>query len=60
MYSWFMVLAEACLSKLIQTHCNTDACEITVIVFIHTHSRNGNYNPYSHVILAEGTFFTSN
>ncbi|WP_223824169.1 hypothetical protein [Candidatus Enterovibrio escicola] len=55
-----MVLAEACLSKLIQTHCNTDACEITVIVFIHTHSRNGNYNPYSHVILAEGTFFTSN
>ncbi|PCS21521.1 hypothetical protein BTN49_3061 [Candidatus Enterovibrio escicola] len=37
-----MILAEACLSEFIQAHFKTDVCEITVIVFIHTHSRNGN------------------
>ncbi|WP_190320466.1 hypothetical protein [Candidatus Enterovibrio escicola] len=60
LYSWFMVLAKACLSKLIQAHFKTDACEISVIVFIHTHSRNDNYNLHLHVVLAEGVFFPSN
>ncbi len=55
-----MVLAEACLSELIQAHFKTDAYEIAIIFFIHTHSRDGNYNPYLHVILAEGEFFPSN
>ncbi|WP_369073716.1 transposase [Candidatus Enterovibrio escicola] len=31
-----------------------------VIFFIHIHSRNGNYNPHLHVILAGGAFFPSN
>ncbi|PCS22625.1 hypothetical protein BTN49_1851 [Candidatus Enterovibrio escicola] len=34
LYSGFMVLAEACLLELIQAHFKTDACEITVSVFI--------------------------
>ncbi len=55
-----MVLAETCLSKLIQAHFKTDAYEIGIIVFIHTHSRNGNYNPHLHVILAESAFFSLN
>ncbi|WP_158523749.1 hypothetical protein [Candidatus Enterovibrio escicola] len=55
-----MVLAEACLSELIQAYFKTDAYKIAVIVFIHTHSRNGNYNPYLHVMLTEGAFFSSN
>ncbi|WP_190320025.1 transposase [Candidatus Enterovibrio escicola] len=60
LYSEFMVLAEACLSELILAHFKTDECEIAIIVFIHTHSRNGNYNPHLHVILAKGAFFPSN
>ncbi|WP_150138736.1 transposase [Candidatus Enterovibrio escicola] len=60
LYSGFMVLAETCLSKLIQAHFKTDAYEIGIIVFIHTHSRNGNYNPHLHVILAESAFFSLN
>ncbi|WP_150137713.1 hypothetical protein [Candidatus Enterovibrio escicola] len=55
-----MVLAETCLSELIQAHFKSDACEIAVIVFIHTHSRNGNYNPQLPVILVEGALFPSN
>ncbi|WP_394336656.1 hypothetical protein [Candidatus Enterovibrio escicola] len=27
---------------------------------MHIHSRNGNYNPHLHVILAGGAFFPSN
>ena len=57
LYSRFMVLSEACLSELIQTHFQNDECKIAVIVFIHTHGRNGSYNPHLHVILAEGAFF---
>ncbi|WP_150137461.1 transposase [Candidatus Enterovibrio escicola] len=33
---------------------------MVVIVFIHTYSGNGNYNPHLHVILVEGAFFPSN
>ncbi|PCS21240.1 hypothetical protein BTN49_3128 [Candidatus Enterovibrio escicola] len=60
LYSGFMVLEEACLLDLIQAHFKTDECESAVIVFIHTHSPNGNYNLHLHVILAEGAFFSSN
>ncbi|WP_223866608.1 transposase zinc-binding domain-containing protein [Candidatus Enterovibrio escicola] len=60
LYFRFLVLAEACLLELIQAHFKTDACKIAVIVFIHTHSYNGNYNPHLPVILAEGAFFPSN
>ncbi|WP_097355697.1 hypothetical protein [Candidatus Enterovibrio escicola] len=60
LYSGFMVLAEACLSALIQANFKTDTYEIFVIFFIHIHSRNGNYNPHLHVILAGGAFFPSN
>ncbi|WP_097355790.1 transposase zinc-binding domain-containing protein [Candidatus Enterovibrio escicola] len=42
LYSGFMILTEACLSELIQAHFKTDACETAVIIFIHTHCRNGN------------------
>ncbi len=60
LYSGFVILAKACLSKLIQAHFKSDACEIAAIIFIHTHSCNGNYNLHLHVILAEGAFFPSN
>ncbi|WP_146679369.1 transposase [Candidatus Enterovibrio escicola] len=60
LYSGFMVLVEACLSELIQAHFKTDVREIDVIVFIHTHSRDDNYNPHLHVILVKGAFFPSN
>ncbi|WP_190320043.1 hypothetical protein [Candidatus Enterovibrio escicola] len=43
LYSGFMFLAEACLLEFIQAHFKIDACEITGIVFIQIHSRNGNY-----------------
>ncbi|WP_097356002.1 transposase zinc-binding domain-containing protein [Candidatus Enterovibrio escicola] len=35
LYFRFMILAESCLSELIQVHFKSDACEIVVIVFIH-------------------------
>ncbi|WP_150138837.1 transposase zinc-binding domain-containing protein [Candidatus Enterovibrio escicola] len=60
LYSGSMVLSEACLSKLMQAHFKSNVCKIAGIVFIHTNICNGNYNPHSNVILAEGALFSSN
>lgn len=56
LYSKFMGLAQACFEELIQKRFNNNGYKIATIAFIHTHGRNGNYNPHLHVILAEGAF----
>ena len=56
LYSQFMSLAQDCLEELIQNKFNSKLLKTGCIVFIHTHGRNGSYNPHLHVILAEGGF----
>ena len=56
LYSQFMVLAQACLTALIQGQFKDTDYKVALIVFLHTHGRNGRYNPHLHVILAEGAF----
>ncbi len=51
-----MALAQACFEEVIQTRFKNKDCKVASIVFIHTHGRNGSYNPHLHVILAEGAF----
>ena len=54
LYSQFMQLAQDCLEALIQNKFGSGTLKTGCIVFIHTHGRNGSYNPHLHVILAEG------
>lgn len=56
LYSKFMCLAHPCLKAVIQKFYGINSCEIACIVFIHTNSRNGGYNPHLHIIIGEGTF----
>lgn len=56
LYSKFMGISHVCLEELIQGMFKNTDYKIAPIVFIHTHGRNGSYNPHLHVILAEGAF----
>ena len=56
LYSRFMMLAQACLTEVIQGQFKETDYKLALIVFLHTHGRNGSYNPHLHVILAEGAF----
>ena len=51
-----MMLAHACLTEVIQGQFKDTDYKLALIVFLHTHGRNGRYNPHLHVILAEGAF----
>ena len=50
------MLAQACLTEVIQSQFKETDYKLALIVFLHTHGRNGSYNPHLHVILAEGAF----
>lgn len=54
LYSKFMKAAHLCLRDVICKQFKSLNYEIACIVFIHTHGRDGNYNPHLHVLLAEG------
>ena len=54
LYSELMSVGHACLESLIQQLLQCDTVKIASIVFIHTHGRNGGYNPHLHILLAEG------
>ena len=56
LYSQFMMLAQQCLEEMIHTKFGCKSLKIATIVFIHTHGRNGCYNPHLHIILGEGGF----
>jgi len=43
-------------TELIQGQFKDTDYKVALIVFLHTHGRNGRYNPHLHVILAEGAF----
>ena len=46
-----MMLAQACLTEVIQGQFKDTDDKLALIVFLHTHGRNGSYNPHLHVIL---------
>ena len=52
LYSQFMVLAQACLTEVIQGQFKDTDYKVALIVFLHTHGRNGRYDTHLHVILA--------
>ncbi|NGZ65359.1 hypothetical protein G6Z96_20130 [Vibrio aestuarianus subsp. cardii] len=49
-----MSVGHACLEALIQDLLRCNTLKIASIVFIHTHGRNGSYNPHLHILLGEG------
>ena len=49
-----MNVDQACLAAFIQQLFHCYAIKTMNIVFIHTHGRNGSYNPHLHIFLAEG------
>lgn len=54
LYSAFMQVGYACLKSVINQMYHSENYEIAAIVFIHTHSRNGEYKPHLHILLGEG------
>ena len=50
------MLAQACLTEVIQGQFKETDYKLALIVFLHIHGGNGSYNPHLHVILAEGAF----
>jgi hypothetical protein len=54
LYSELMSVGHACLEALIQDLLRCNTLKIASIVFIHTHGRNGSYNPHLHILLGEG------
>ena len=56
LYSACMQAGYACLKSVVNQMYHSDDYEIAAIVFIHTHSRNGEYKPHLHILLGEGGF----
>ena len=54
LYSAFMQAGYACLKSVVNQMYHSENYEIAAIVFIHTHSRNGEYKPHLHILLGEG------
>lgn len=54
LYSEFMSVGHECLEALIKDLLGCNNLKIASIVFIHTHGRNGSYNPHLHILLGEG------
>ena len=54
LYSAFMQGGYACLKSVVNKMYYSENYEIAAIVFIHTHSRNGEYKPHLHILLGEG------
>lgn len=54
LYAAFMQAAHLCIREVICKHFKSWNYDISCIVFIHTHGRNGIYNPHLHILLGEG------
>jgi hypothetical protein len=54
LYAKFMALGQACLEEVVHVMYSNTVYKIACVVFIHTHGRNGVYNPHLHLILGEG------
>ncbi|MDA0911088.1 MAG: transposase, partial [Proteobacteria bacterium] len=59
-YAAFMKAAHLCIREVICKHFKSWNYDISCIVFIHTHGRNGIYNPHLHILLGEGAMELSN
>jgi hypothetical protein len=60
LYSAYMRASYDCLVEVFQIMFKKKNIKIAVIPVIHTHSRNGDYNPHNHVILGEGALDIDN
>lgn len=56
LYADFMNLSHNCLLQVIREYLLNDNIKIACITFIHTHGRDGKYNPHLHIILGEGAY----
>lgn len=56
LYKGFMKLSYDFLLDFIRTYFHNDRIDIACITFIHTHGRDGKYNPHLHIILGEGAY----
>lgn len=56
LYTDFMNLSHTCLLDVIQEYLLNPHIKIACITFIHTHGRDGKYNPHLHIILGERVY----